>query len=192
MKLRMHDNSLFAVLLRSPWWISMGIGAGLFAAARFALPDAYKIYAFFFALPFLVIGTYTAWQQLRQPSAARVADTLAAVREMSWEDFSAAIETAFRRDGYTIRRLAGVEADFELLKAGRVSLVGCKRWKAARTGIEPLRDLHAAKGARDAHECIYVAAGEVTEHARKFAAEQGIRLVHGAELASLLPGARRR
>lgn len=192
MKLRMHDNSLFAVLLRSPWWISMGIGAALFAAARFALPDAYKIYAFFFALPFLVIGTYTAWQQLRQPSAARVADTLAAVREMSWEDFSAAIETAFRRDGYTIRRLAGVEADFELLKAGRVSLVGCKRWKAARTGIEPLRDLHAAKGARDAHECIYVAAGEVTEHARKFAAEQGIRLVHGAELASLLPGARRR
>jgi restriction system protein len=187
MKLRMHDNSLFAVLLRSPWWISMGIGAALFAAARFALPEAYKIYAFFFALPFLVIGTYTAWQQLRRPSAARVADTLAAIRAMSWEEFSAAIEDAFRREGYAVKRLNAAEADFELLKAGRVSLVGCKRWKVARTGIEPLRELHDAKGKFDAHECIYVAAGEVTDNARKYAAEQAIRLVSDAALATLLP-----
>jgi restriction system protein len=67
-------------------------------------------------------------------------------------------------------------------------LVSCKRWKVARTGIEPLRDLYAAKDAREAHECIYIAAGEITDNARKFAAEKKMRLLYGAELAQLLPG----
>lgn len=184
MKFQMAKNSLFAILLRSPWWTSFAIAAGLFAAASFWLPG---LYAFFIALPFMVIACYVGWRQLREPSAARVTDTLEAIRAMSWNDFSGAIEDAFRRDGYSVSRLGGAQADFELTKAGRVSLVGCKRWKVARTGIEPLRELHAARLARDAHECIHVAAGEITDNARAFAAEKNIRLVHGAELAKLLP-----
>lgn len=188
MKFQMARNSLFAILLRSPWWISIVIAAGIFAVARLALPE---IYAFFVPLPFMVIGGYAAWRQLRAPSAARVADTLEALRAMSWDEFSSAIENAFRRDGYTVSRLGGAQADFELSKAGRVSLVGCKRWKVMRTGIEPLRELDAAGRARDAHECVYVTAGEITDNARAFAAEKNIRLVHDAELAKLLPRAGR-
>jgi restriction system protein len=183
MKLRMHENSLFAVLLRSPWWISIAIAAGLAAAARLAVPD---LYAIFVGLPFLVIGIVAGWKQLRAPSAKRVAGTLEAVRAMPWSDFSAAIEDAFRRDGYAVTRLNGAAADFEMTKAGRVSLVNCKRWKAARTGIEPLRELDAARRAREAHECVYVAAGDLTDNARAFAAEKKIRLAQGAELARLL------
>ena len=63
-----------------------------------------------------------------------------------------------------------------------------KRWKAARTGIEPLQDLHAAKEAHDAQECIYVTTGELTDKARAFAGKHAIRLVGGSELARLLPG----
>ena len=188
MKLQMAKNSLFAILLRSPWWISIAAAAGIFAAARLVLPE---IYAFFVALPFAVIGGYAGWRQRHVPSAARVADTLQALRAMSWDEFSGAIEDAFRRDGYIVSRMLGAEADFELTKAGRVSLVGAKRWKVARTGIEPLRELHAAGRARGAHECIYVAAGEITDNARVFAAGKNIRLVHDAELAKLLPRAGR-
>jgi restriction system protein len=159
-----------------------------FAAARLVLPE---IYAFFVALPFAVIGAYAGWQQRRAPSAARVAGTLQVLRAMSWDEFSGAIEDAFRRDGYIVSRTPGAEADFELTKAGRILLVGCKRWKVARTGIVPLRELHAAARARDAHECIYVAAGEVTDNARVFAAGKNIRLVYDAELAKLLPRAGR-
>ena len=43
------------------------------------------------------------------------------------------------------------------------------------------------KQARDAHECIYVAAGEITDNARAFAAKHAIKLVGGPELARLLP-----
>ncbi|MGB7542895.1 MAG: restriction endonuclease [Burkholderiales bacterium] len=181
----MSENSLFAILLRSQWWTSIALAAGIFAAARLLLPGTY---AFFVALPFMVIGGYAGSKQLRAPGAARVSGTLAALRAMSWDDFSAALEDAYRRDGYTVSRLGGAGADFELTKARRISLVGCKRWKVARTGIEALRELHAARQARDAHECIYIAAGEITDNARAFAAEKNIRLVHGVELAKLLPG----
>jgi len=154
------------------------------------LPEAYALYAIFAALPFIVIGNYAAWQQLRAPSAASIATTLEALRALSWEDFSRAIEEAFRRGGYVVTRLDGAGADLELTKAGRVSLVGCKRWKVARAGVEPLRELETEKHAREAHECIYVAAGEITDNARAFAAEKNISLLHGAELAKLFLSSR--
>ncbi len=184
MKLQMHKNSLFAILLRSPWWLSFVIGAGLFAALRLFVP---ALYAFFFALPFLVIGGYAAWQQLRAPSASRVDATLEALRAMDWRDFSRALEEAFQREGYAVTRLGGEEADLQLDKGGRVSLVSCKRWKAAHAGTEPLRRLKAAAQRREAQECIYVAAGDISPKALAFAGEAGIRLLYGAELARLFP-----
>ena len=187
MKLRMAKDSLFAILLRSPWWISIAVAAGIVAVVRLVLPGVPAAYAVFAALPFIVIGAIAGWRQLRRPSRARVVDTLESVRAMSWGDFSGALEDAFRRDGYTVGRLAGPAADFEMTKGGRTSLVACKRWKVARTGVEPLRELDEARRARDAHECIYVATGEITDGALKFAREKGIRVVHGAELAKLLP-----
>jgi restriction system protein len=149
------------------------------------LPEAYALYAIFSSLPFIVIGGYAGWQQLRAPGAARIAATLEALRSMSWDEFSAALEDAFRRDGYSVSRLNVAGADLELTKSARVTVVGCKRWKVARAGIESLRELDAAKQAREAHECIYVAAGEITENARVFATEKSIRLIHDAELAQL-------
>ncbi len=189
MKLRMHENSLFAILLRSRWWISFAIAAGIVLVVKLVFPAVPLGYPVFAALPFVVIGAIAAWRQLRRPSARRVADTLEAVRAMPWGDFSAALEDAFRREGYAVSRLAGPAADFEMTRSGRTALVACKRWKVARTGVDPMRELDAAKRAREAHECIYVATGEVTEGALKFAKEQGIRVVHGAELAKLLPQA---
>ena len=189
MKFQLAKNSLFAILLRSPWWISIVIAAGIVMAARLFVPE---VYAFFAALPFIVIGSVAGWRQLRSPSAAWVADTLEALRAMSWGDFSGALADAFRDDGYVVTRLTGAAADFELAKAGRISLVGCKRWKAAHTGVDPLRELDDAKRAREAHECIYVASGEITVGARAFAGERNIRLIHGAELTKLLPRVRRR
>jgi restriction system protein len=144
-----------------------------FVLARFSMPEHFAI---FIALPFVVISGVAAWQQLRRPSAEQVAATLASLRELSWHEFSSALEEGFRREGYSVARLNLGGADLELTRSGRVSLVGGKRWKVARAGIEPLRELEAARQSRDAHECIYVAAGDITENARAFAAEKKIRL----------------
>jgi restriction system protein len=139
------------------------------------------------ALPFAVIGSYAAWQKLRAPSAKRIAGRLEALREMGWEEFAAALEAAYRKEGYAVEHVPGGQADFEIARGGRTALVACKRWKASRTGIEPLKALHAAAKARGANDCIYVAAGELTDTARAFAARHDIRLLEGAELAAKLP-----
>ncbi len=181
----MSKNSLFAHLLRSPWWVSFAIAAVLALLARFILPENYAVYAFSFTIPFVIIGAMAAWQQRNTPSSAQVTSTLDAIAVMSWRDFSALIEQAYQRDGYQVTRTSGA-ADFTLVKAGRTSLLSCKRWKAANHGLEPLRELKAARQAQGAREAIYVAAGNVSDNARRFAVDHGIVLVQGPELARLL------
>ena len=77
-------------------------------------------------------------------------------------------------------------ADFELRRNGRVTLATCKRRKVAQTGIEPLRELLLVKETVGAQECIYVAAGDVSQNARQFAVQKDIRLLCDAELAQYL------
>ena len=190
MKFKMAERSLFAILLRSSCWVSFAIAAGVVLVARIALPEQYVIGGAMAAIPFLGIGFVTAWRQLRAPNAARVASALEAVESMSWREFSSALENAFRRDGYVTKRLDGRAADFEMTKAGRTSLVSCRRWKAASTGVESLRDLDALTKERDAHEGIYVAVGGVTDNARRYAAERKLRVLEGVALAQLMRGAR--
>jgi restriction system protein len=179
----MAKESLFSILSRSPWWLSVMIAAVLFALVRRFLSD---IAALFAALPFVAIAGYALWRQLRVPSVTNVAEMLGRLRAMSWEDFSAVIGEAFRRDGYTVTEIPGSAADLELRKNGRVSIACCKRWKVANTGVGPLRALHEAMQARDADECIYVAAGDFTANARAFATEKAIRLLNGAALVKLV------
>lgn len=182
MKWGMHENSLFAVLLRSPWWVSLLLTLAIFAGLRLVIP---WYYAAFGSLPIFIIGLVAGWRQLRAPSAASIAETIGLLRTLNWDEFALLLEEGFRRDGYAVERLGGAQADLELTKAGRKTLVACKRWKAARTGVEPLRELKAAGEAREAGECVYVLAGELSEQARGFAAQNRIRVVEGAELARL-------
>ncbi len=187
--MKLHHDSLFAVLLRSPWWYSAALAAAIFGVIRLFLPPGYALFA---ALPFIAIALYLVWKALRAPGARRIAKTLDGLREMSWDEFAAALEEAFQRDGYTVKRLGAERpagADFELVQGSRSTLVACRRWKAMRTGIEPLRELEDARRSMmqndGAAECIYVATGEVTAQARAFAAERNIRLLEGVELARL-------
>lgn len=186
MKLEMNKNSLFAILLRSPFWISFAVAAGLFLLARMFLPVEY---AAIVPLPFVVVGCLAAWKQLRAPSPARVADTLGKVRDMAWTDFAAALDRTWRSEGYAVERVEGGAADFALSRGGRTTLVAAKRWKAARTGVEPLRDLHDLRRRREAYDCEYVCAGELTEQARKFAIDHNVRVLEGAALAQRMRGA---
>lgn len=178
--LKLNENSLFAILLRSPWWVSLGLASGVFFLARLFVP---AFYAAFVPLPFVAIAGVVVWRRLRQPSPRKVAKRLEALRALPREEFAAALEEGFRRQGYGVSR-AG--ADLQLTRSGRVSLVDCKRWKAVRTGVEPLREFHAAGEKSEAHELIYVAAGEVTDNARAFARQKSIRLIGDAELARLV------
>jgi restriction system protein len=180
--MKLPENTLFAILLRSRWWVSFLVALGIFAAVRLLL---HEVYAFFAALPFIVIAVMAAWKQRHVPSGARLEKAMDALHAMTWEAFARALEQGYQRQGYTVKRVEGA-ADFELEKAGRVSLVAAKRWKASRAGIEPLKELIAAGEARGAAECVIVLEGELSDNARKFAEKARIRLVRGADLARLV------
>lgn len=182
----MAEKSLFAILLRSPWWISFIIAAGFGLASKALLPAEYFVFGALGGFPFVVIGVIAAWRQVRAPSTAHVESTLALISALSWREFAAAVEQAFARQGYVMQRLDNASADFVMTRAGRTTLLSCKRWKAARLGIEPFQSLHAAFAAHAADGGLCITTGEVTDKARQFAATQQIRLIEGTELAQLL------
>ncbi|GAB1435423.1 restriction endonuclease [Sphaerotilus sulfidivorans] len=184
----MSENSLFAILLRSPWWISVAIGAVIGLVASAALPADFQTAGALSGFPFFVIAVMAARRQRGQPSAAQVAETAQALGALTWPAFADRLETAFQRAGYQVQRGTAPGVDFVLERQGRTTLVGARRWKAARTGLEPLRELQAAREAADAQAALYIALGAVTDNTRPFLREHGITLWQAAELAKALRG----
>jgi len=189
LKLKMAQNSLFAILLRSRWWVSLAIALVLGLLAAALLPAGYKVVGALSAFPFVVISALAARRQWHLPSAERVAQTRAAVSAMAWPAFSALLEQAFTRDGYAVRREKKEGAvDFELERQGRRMLVSARRWKSARTGLEVLRALQAAREAAEAPDALYIGLADLTDPARDFAAANRIAIWQGSELALALRG----
>lgn len=182
----MAENSLFAILLRSPWWISFAIALALAAAAMALLPEAYRVVGAVSGLPFVVIGAMAALRQWRAPSAAQVAQTHAAISAMAWPAFAKALENAFIRDGYGVKPGSAAPVDFVLERKGRATVVSARRWKSARIGVEQLRSLQSARDAAEAHDALCICLGELTETARPFAATHRITVWQAAELAAAL------
>ena len=188
MKRFLPKQTLFSVLANSPWWVSLLIAAVLFLIGRQFLPD---LAALFSTIPFLASAAWSAWKRRGVPSEKRVAETLQQLNEITWERFALLVTEAFKREGCTVEALNGRGGDFLTSKAGRTSLVSCKRWKVAQTGVAPLRELDEARKAREAASdsnvsCIYIAAGEVTGKAMEFAKEKSIQVLSGAELTRFI------
>ena len=189
MKLKLAPNSLFAILLRSPWWASLGLALALSLLMRALLPADYAVAGMLGSLPFVVIAAIAAWKQLRAPSAAQTAQTVQRLQAMSAREFADTLEAAFRRQGHEVRRLQRGGADLELMLKQRRSVVAFKRWKAANVGVEPLRELQAARRDLDADAALLVATGALSDKASDFVREAGLQLVGVDELVRLVRGA---
>ena len=180
--MKLPENSLFGILLRARWWVSALVALGVLGVAQFVLPAGAAAFA---ALPFAVLACVVAWKEIWQPRGARLERALAELRAMPWETFGEALQAALRRDGFTVKRVAGA-ADFELEKAGQVSLLCARRWKATTTGVDPLKDLATAGERSGASECLYVTASALSDNARGFAAEKKVKLIEGGALLKLM------
>lgn len=188
MQFRMNPNSLFAILLRKPWWVSAAIAAVISLFSWLALPTQWIIVGASAALPFIILALITGWRRLRTPGEGRIAETEDRLRAMNWPQLAEAVTQAWKRDGYEVVAVNETGVDFEVAKGGRRGLISARRWKAARLGIEPLRELDAARDRREVRDGWYLVTGEVTEAARSFAAKHRIVLVEGVELARRMSG----
>jgi restriction system protein len=192
MKFKMPPNSLFAVLLRSPWWISFGIVALIVLASFALLPKDAVVYGAFAGFPLFVIGLMAAWRQLRAPSEARVNAALARAAALSWPEFSNAVEQGYAAHGQTVARLNSGGADFSMHKDGHTTLVSCKRWKAVNQGVEGLRELVAARQAAGAQQATYISLHGLSDAAQRYAKAQGVHVMPLTELALLVMGEKAR
>jgi restriction system protein len=187
MKFKMAPNSLFAVLLRNPWWISFLIAGAISAICAALLPKDLVLLGAMGTLPFLVTGSVALKRQWNEPSAAQTRAEFARVSSLSWRDFSAELVTKFEKQGFLVERLTEAVAkkqgtgeggaDFRLSKQGQSTVVAAKRYKAATHGVEALQALVAQKDALGADRAIYVCLGRLSEQAEKFAKDQGVQLM---------------
>lgn len=186
MNFRMNPNSLFAILLRKPWWMSALIASLFCVLAWLMLPRDYAIVGAAGSLPFWIIAAMSAWQGIGTPGPAKIAATEERLRTMNWPELSTAVTDGWKRDGYQVTATTEPGADFETVKAGRRGVISARRWKAARLGVEPLRELQTLRDKLEVRDCWCVVTGEVSDPARRFASANRIVLVEGVELARWL------
>jgi restriction system protein len=189
-KFKMAENSLFAILLRSPWWMSFAAAAVLALTSIAVLPSKFVIFGLMAALPLLIIGIIAIFRQLRAPSARTVEQTLQRAATMPWREFRDTLEQAYRQQEFTVTRLEGQAADLQLIQGAQTTLVSGRRWKAGSHGVEPLRALHKARQALDASHCVYITLTEPKDATQRFAEQNAIGLLNGPALVQLLSSAR--
>lgn len=182
-----NQTTLFQVLARQPWWITILVAFGMFWIAYAVYPPV----APFFALPFAVLGIYIGIKQWRTGVPSDPSEQLAAMRQMSWESFSAAVCEGYRRQGYAVTGSRENGYDFSLARDGRVTLLQCRRWKVNQVGAEPVRELARAVDRAQAFRGICIATGEFSLPARKIAAAEPVALVSGGELVRLIKQGKR-
>ena len=80
----MAENSLFAILLRSRWWISFLVGAAWALLAAALVPQPYKMIAILGSLPFWAVGFVAFVRQYDQPTPAQQQAILETAAQQSW------------------------------------------------------------------------------------------------------------
>lgn len=187
MKFKMAPNSVFAILLRKPWWISFLVASVWVLVAAALLPQDLRVVGSLGAIPFYVVSGVAMVRQWNAPSAREVEVITQAVAAMGWADLSRALTQAYTVKGHTVRAIEG-GADLRLEQGGRTRIVAARRWKAARHGEESVQALVDAMRREDASEGHYIALGELSVNAQRLVREHGLVLVQGLELAQLLRG----
>ena len=183
----MAENSLFAILLRSHWAISVGLGLAVLGLAMAMLPAQYRIIGAVSAAPCFVIAVMAARRQWKIPSATELERTRERLQAMAWPEFCELLEQGFKREGFSVTRINGREGtDLRLEREGRVTVVGARRWKSAGIGVDQLRPLASALESDDVQYARLIGLGELTDSARSFAAKQRIEVWQLAQLAQAL------
>ncbi len=188
MAFKLPRNSLFAILLRSPWWISFAIAGGLSMLAMALLPTDYRVVGALSSLPFVVIGVMALRRQWNLPGAKEIERTTQTLATLNWQQFAPLAQVALTGPGCVVREHRSAAADFVIHDANGSRLVSARRWKSARLGVESLRELSQMFNDAGASGGVVMFLGDVTEPASKFAIGNRIEIWGAPELARRLRG----
>ncbi len=178
MKFKMAPNSLFAILLRNPWWVSFLIVGVVSVLCLALLPKDLAVFGIMGTFPFVITGLVALNRQWNAPTAAQIAAQHEKAAGQSWKEFSKDLEARFVAQGFFVERLPDAKAegraDFRLRKAGQTTLVAAKRYKAATQGLEHVQALLAHQQEEGADHAMLVCLGSLSEQAEKLARDKGV------------------
>ena len=121
---------------------------------------------------------------------------VAALSEISWQDFEGLVAEYYRRNGFVVDQAGGNGPDdgidLVLRKNKGQYLVQCKQWKAYRVGVQPVREFYGVMAARGADGGYFVTSGTYTEDAQEFARGLNIDLIDGQRLRRMIGTTRAR
>ncbi len=153
------------------------------------------ILPFAFGIAALVSGINSIKQKKLYDRVESRSD-VAALNEMSWEDFEKLVGEYYRRSGFQVTREGGNGpdggVDLVLRKNGETHLVQCKQWKAYRVGVQPVREFYGVMAARGAAGGRFVTSGVYTGEAQEFVQGLNVELIDGSKLRRMIDIARKK
>lgn len=208
-------EDLFYIAAKLPWQVGVTVAAGSFlllhlyasqgpanpadlhsigtVASRTMFQTLARIGQFVLPLVFLggALASFLAQRKRTQLVETVAASPAADVLEgMTWREFEALVEEAYRLRGYSVKRLGGDGADggvdLELKRGTETVLVQCKQWRAFKVGVQVVRELYGVMAARGAASGIVVTSGNFTQDAIEFASGRNVTLVAGEGLRDLV------
>lgn len=127
-------------------------------------------------------------------TAVASSGSASSLSEMTWREFEALVQEAFRLRGYSVQRLGGDGpdggVDLVLERDGEKTLVQCKQWRAFKVGVSVVRELYGVMAAKGATAGIVVTSGTFSQDAIDFAEGRNVRLIEGEELHAMVREAR--
>lgn len=188
MAFKMSENSLFAMLSRSPWWYSAIIGVLIIAIGFALIGGQIGLVLSFAALPFLGIAGYSGYKESQLPSQKRIEEVYEQARGMTSTQIARKIAAPYEAIRFDAEPFKGNAADLALVRGNRTILLSTRRFKVGNSGIEPLKQLVAAGQKAEATEYLYVALGNVSSAAIEFANQNDIEIIQAARLAAFFDG----
>jgi len=188
MAFRMAEGSLFALLLRSSWWISVCIALAIITLSLAIAEAQFLILGIAGALPFLGIAAYAGYQQYQRPSRKRIQEVAMEAKTMRADQLAKKIAARYIEKRFDCKTLKGGEANLELSRGHEKILLNSKRFKVANTGIDPLKKLVEAGEKGEATGYLHVALGTVSKAAIDFAKHNNIEIIQADRLAEFFDG----
>lgn len=200
---RKRNEGFFEIVADLPWWVGVALAVVIYIGANFILPALWadkpllkgvsaglRQVSWLFSFAFLLAAGFSFIKSLSRRKLLDGQTGIDSIRQMTWQDFERLVGEVFRRQGYHVEEQGGAGPDggidLVLHKAGRKSIVQCKRWRSVQVGVSPVRELYGVMTAEKADSCIFVSSGTYTEDARDFANGKPIQLIEGDRLASLI------